>query len=88
MFDDIKRIRGRASLALAVLISVLAIGCTAPAPGAASRSLGDQSARQTRLAGDPYQAGTRAPHKTTAAASNASRIGLTGTHAGGGGPQE
>ena len=88
MFDDIKRIRGRAILALAVLISVVAIGCTAPAPGAASRALGDQSARQTRLAGDPYQAGARAPQKATAAASNASRVGLTGTHAGGGGPQE
>jgi hypothetical protein len=88
MFDDIKRIRGRASLALAVLISVVAIGCTAPASGAANRALGDQSARQSRLAGDPYQAGTRAPQKATGVSSNASRVGLTGTHPGGGGPQE
>ena len=85
MFDDSRRIRGGASLALAVLIGVTAIGCTVAAPGAGIRSVGDQSARNGRLAGDPYQAGTRAPQK---AVRHVSRVGLTGTHPGGGGPQE
>jgi hypothetical protein len=88
MFGDIRRIRGRASLGLAVLIGVFAVGCTAAAPGAGTRTSGDQSARYERLAGDPYQAGTRAPQTAADAAGNASRIGLTGTHPGGGGPQE
>jgi hypothetical protein len=86
MIDKSRRIRGGAGLALAALISVSAIGCTVAAPGAGIRSLGDQSARNGRLAGDPYQAGTRAPQK--AAMSHVSRVGLTGTHPGGGGPQE
>ena len=86
MFENGTRIRGGAGLALAVLISVSAIGCTVAAPGAGIRSIGDQSARNGRLAGDPYQAGTRAPQK--ASGSKVSRVGLTGTHPGGGGPQK
>ena len=87
MFGDIRRIRGRVSLVLAVLISVFAIGCTAAAPGAAKRALGDQAARNGRLAGDPYQAGTRAAQRAGSAVGTTWHVGLTGTHPGGGGPQ-
>jgi hypothetical protein len=67
------------------------------APAAAARSTtaastGASIARRLRIEGDPYQAGTRAPAGVKASAAQAARPtvqqGLTGTHPGGGGPQE
>jgi len=100
MFDDIRRIRGLAGLALVVVVGVFAIGCSSGAPAAAStQAVGMPPARAQRLVGDPYSAGTRPPAPATGATAGSvaspqvTKYGgtaddrLTGTHPGGGGPQ-
>jgi hypothetical protein len=84
MFKDKKRDRGLASLALASLIGVSLIGCTAASPAGKAETMIHPQARQGRLVGDPYQAGGRSNPAPTAVNTRQ----LTGTHAGGTGPQE
>ena len=84
MFDDRKRKRGLASLALAGLVGFSLIGCTAASPAGKAQPGNPPQARQGRLVGDPYQAGGRSSEAQTIANTRQ----LTGTHAGGAGPQE
>jgi hypothetical protein len=84
MFEDKKRKRGLASLALAGLVGFSLIGCSAALPAGRAQPGNPPGARQGRLVGDPYQAGTRSKGTTTIVNTRQ----LTGTHPGGGGPQE
>ncbi len=84
MFEDRKRKRGLASLALAGLVGFSLIGCTAASPAGKARPGNPPDARQGRLVGDPYQAGGRSQGTPTAVNTRQ----LTGTHAGGAGPQQ
>jgi hypothetical protein len=100
MFDDRKQNRGLASLVLAGLVGVFVVGCTAAAPAGGAQLVSHPSAREDRLSGDPYQAGSRAPGTSTGAkaisvdppkdqkARKVALDGRTGTHPGGGGPQK
>ena len=78
MSRDKKRDRGLASLALAGLVGIFVVGCTAAVPAGKAQAVDHSQVRDGRLAGDPYQ-GAQKPV-------NARQ--LTGTHPGGGGPQE
>ena len=60
------------------------VGCTAAVPVGKAQTVSHSQVRDGRLAGDPYQAGGRSQDAQTP--SNARQ--LTGTHPGGGGPQE
>ncbi len=84
MFEDRKGKRGLASLALAGIVGFSLIGCTAALPAGKAQPGNPPEARQGRLVGDPYQAGSRTQGASTAVNTRQ----LTGTHAGGAGPQE
>ena len=85
MSDDKKRNRGVASLALAGLVGIFVVGCTAAVPVGKAQAVSHPQVRDGRLVGDPYQAGGRSGG---AQKQGTARPGLTGTHPGGGGPQE
>ncbi len=92
--------RGVARLVLAACIAAGAAACSTGSALPGPTALDPSGPAAQRLEGDPYQAGTRDP---AAAGSRAARGvtttpkaspnqvvhgGLTGTHAGGAGPQE
>jgi hypothetical protein len=72
---------------VAALVVVLA-GCSAsPTTGAAANGTLANAAK-SRLEGDPYQAGSRAPGPTVKLTRATIQMGRTGIHPGGGGPQK
>jgi hypothetical protein len=83
MSGDKKRNRGLTSLAVAGLVGILVVGCSA-APAAKAQPGSPPQVREGRLVGDPYQAGGRSQSAQTPV--NVRQ--LTGTHPGGAGPQE
>ena len=84
MFGNRKRNRGMASLAAAGLVGIIVVGCTAATPVGGAQSVSHPQVRVNRLVGDPYQAGGR----PTGAQTQVNPRQMTGTHPGGGGPQE
>ena len=84
MSGDKKRDRRLASLALAGLVGIFVVGCTAAVPAGKAQAVDHSQVRDGRLAGDPYQAGGR----SQGAQKPVNARQLTGTHPGGGGPQE
>lgn len=92
MFDRMARNGGLGGLAAVTVLMVVLAGCTADASAARLGAGIRSNAAQVRLEGDPYQAGTRAPAAVKGSAAQPARLtvqqGLTGTHPGGGGPQE
>jgi hypothetical protein len=84
MFGNRKQNRGMASLALAGVVGIFVLGCTAATPVGGAQSVSHPEARDNRLVGDPYQAGGR----SLGAQTHVNTRQLTGTHPGGGGPQE
>ncbi len=91
MLDHMARNGRLASLATVTALVVVLAGCSAnPTTGAVAKGIGGNAAN-TRLEGDPYQAGTRAPAKAGASAKETRptiQMGRTGIHPGGGGPQK
>jgi hypothetical protein len=88
MLDHKARNRRFASLATVTTLAVVLAACSANvSAGAAGKGFGG-SAVQTRLEGDPYQAGTRAPGPTVKQTRATIQMGRTGIHPGGGGPQK
>ena len=88
MFDRMARNGGLGGLAaVTVLVAVLA-GCSADASAARLGAGIRSSVAQSRLEGDPYQAGTRAAGSTVKQTRATIQLGRTGIHPGGGGPQK
>ena len=91
MLDHMARNGRLASLATVTALVVVLAGCSAnPTTGAAGNGTVG-SAAKTRLVGDPYQVGTRAPAAAASIAKQARptiQMGRTGIHPGGGGPQK
>jgi hypothetical protein len=85
MSGDRKRNRGLASLTVAGLVGIFVVGCTAAVPAGKAQAASHPEVRDGRLVGDPYQAGGRSQGAQKPVTT---WPGLTGTHPGGGGPQE
>jgi hypothetical protein len=83
MFKHMARKRGLVSLAPVALFALVATGCVSAAPGAGAAGTSGGYNVQDRMEGHSTVVTTKAPIKSR----GTWQVGLTGTHAGGGGPQ-